>query len=131
MNYYKITLCVMILMVKYVQPAPYDFICRRGYENSGECQTWMNFYKNAFFRDVYGNVKDKLTFNDYLNHYKGAGYGFSKEQAAGEAKIFYSYANGLGYRSQCLFCGNGDGKMNLHELLAMHKSNVTARLVEL
>ena len=130
MNHCQIALCVMILMVKYIQPAPNNgWICRRGYVNSAECQTWMKFYKNAFFRDIYGNINDKLTFNDYLNHYKAAGYGFSKEQAAGEAKIFYRYANGLGYRSQCLFCGNGDGKMNLHELTKMHTSNDTARLV--
>ena len=121
----------MILIVQYVQPAPFDFACRRGYENSGECQMRMNFYKNVFFRDTYGNVKDTLTFDDYLNHFKAAGYGFSKDQAVGEAKIFYKYANGLGYPSQCLSCGNGDGKMNLHELLKMHTSNDTARLVGL
>ena len=89
MNYCQTTLCIMILMVKYVQPAPY--ICRRGYENSEECRGWLGFYKRAFFIDNYGNVKEQLTFADYLNHYKAAGYGFNQEQIAEEARVFYRY----------------------------------------
>ena len=129
MNYFQTTLCIVILIVKYVQPSPY--ICRRGYENSEECRRWLGNYKRAFFTDNYGNVKEKLTFTDYLNHYKVAGYGFTKDQIPEEARIFYKYANGLGYRSDCIFCGNGDGKINLPELLNMHTDNQTARLVSM
>ena len=125
MNYCQTTLYIIILMVKYVEPAPY--ICRRGYENSGECRRWLDFYKRAFFTDKYGNVKETLTFADYLNHYKVAGYGFSQEQIAEEARVFYRYANGLGYPSDCIFCGNGDGKMNLPELMNMHAGNQTGQ----
>ena len=116
-------------MLKSVQPASYRPSCGVGHMNSEACQRSLAHYRKAFFIGNYGNVKEKITFADYLNHFKAAGYGFSNDQIAGEAKMFYKYANGVGYQSICTYCGNGDGHMNLMELWKMHTSNDTARLI--
>ena len=130
MNCQVIILCILICMLKSVQPALYSRPpCNIGSMNSAECQHSLSRYRKAFFTDNYGNVKEKLTFADYLNHFKAAGYGFSNDQIAAEAKLFYKYANGVGYSSICTYCGDGDGHMNLMELWNMHRSNDTAKLV--
>ena len=129
MNCQVIILCILISMLKSVQPASFRPKCSVGHMNSEACQRSLAHYRKAFFTDNYGNVKEKLTFADYLNHFKAAGYGFSNDQIAAEAKMFYKYANGGGYRSICSYCGNGDGHMNVMEMWKMHTSNDTARLV--
>ena len=129
MNCQVIILCILICMMKNVQPAKYRPSCRIGHENSAACQRSLSFYRKAFFTDNYGNVKEKITFADYLNHFKANGYGFNKDQIVEEAKMFYKFANGVGYQSICTHCGNGDGLMNLIEMWKMHTSNDTARFV--
>ena len=126
MNCQVIILCILICMLKSAQSRR---SCNIGQMNSARCQRSLSRYRKAFFIDNYGNVKERLTFADYLNHFKAAGYGFSNNQIAAEAKMFYKYANGLGYRSICTYCGDGDGHMNLMELWKMHTSNDTARLI--
>ena len=130
MNCQVIILCILISVLKSVQPALYSKPpCNIGTMNSAACQRSLSRYRKAFFTDNYGNVKEKLTFADYLNHFKAAGYGFSNDQIAAEAKLFYKFANGVGYSSICTYCGDGDGHMNLMELWNMHRSNDTAKLV--
>ena len=91
--------------------------CRRGFTNSKDCLEKLAFYKKAFFTDQFGNIKEKISFSDYLNHYKSAGYEFPKEAIETEAEKFYKHANGRGYESKpCWGCGNGDGLMNLQEM---------------
>jgi hypothetical protein len=117
-------------MLKSVQPALYNKpSCNIGQMNSARCQQSLSKYRKAFFIDNYGNIKERLTFADYLNHFKAARYGFSNNQIAAEAKLFYKHANGVGYQSICTYCGDGDGHMNLMELWNMHRSNDTAKLV--
>ena len=84
-----------------------------------KCLQRLSYYKKAFFTDQYGNTKEKISFSDFLNHYKSAGYEFPKEAIETEAYKFYRYANGGGYKSICLGCGNGDGLMNLIEMYRM------------
>jgi hypothetical protein len=130
MNCQVIILCILICMLKSVQPALYNKpSCNIGQMNSARCQQSLSKYRKAFFIDNYGNIKERLTFADYLNHFKAAGYGFSNNQIAAEAKLFYKHANGVGYQSICTYCGDGDGHMNLMELWNMHRSNDTAKLV--
>ena len=129
MNCQVIVLCILICMLKSVQPASYRPSCNIGQMNSARCQRSLSKYRKAFFIDNYGNIKERITFADYLNHFKAAGYGFSNDQIAAEAKMFYKYANGVGYQSICTYCGNGDGHMNVMELWKMHTSNDTARLI--
>jgi hypothetical protein len=97
--------------------------CRRGFTNSKDCLEKLAFYKKAFFTDQFGNTKEKISFSDYLNHYKSAGYEFPKEAIETEADKFYRHANGGGYETKtCWGCGKGDGQMNLQELLRMETS---------
>ena len=92
-------------------------------ENSEYCLRKLSFYKKAFFTDQYGNTKEKISFSDFLNHYKSAGYEFPKEAIEIEAERFYRHANGGGYQTKtCWGCGNGDGHMNLQEMLRMETS---------
>ena len=64
------------------------------------------------------NTKEKISFSDFLNHYKSAGYKFPKE-----TEKFYRHANGGGYETKtCWGCGNGDGHMNLQEMVRMQTS---------
>ena len=92
-------------------------------ESSEYCLQKLSFYKKAFFTDQYGNTKEKISFSDFLNHYKSAGYEFPKEAMETEAEKFYRHANGGGYETKtCWGCGNGDGHMNLQEMLRMQTS---------
>ena len=95
---------------------------RRSSENSEYCLYMLSFIKKAFFTDQYGNTKEKISFSDFLNHYKSAGYEFPKEAIETEADKFYRYANGGGWESICWGCGNGDGLMDLREMV-MSKAN--------
>ena len=83
-----------------------------------DCLQKFSYYEKAFFTDQYGNTKEKISFSDYLNHYKSAGYEFPKEAIETEAYKFYRYANGGGYESICWGCGNGDGLMNVQEMIS-------------
>ena len=86
-------------------------------ENSEYCLRELSLYKKVFFTDRYGNTKEKISFSDYLNHYKSAGYVFPKEAIGAEAERFYIHANGHGYESKtCWGCGNGDGLMDSQEM---------------
>ena len=96
--------------------------CGWDVKNKADCLRKLSFYKKAFFTDQYGNTKEKISFSDFLNHYKSAGYEFPKEAIETEADKFYRYANGGGYKSICLGCGNGDGLMNVQEM-GMSKDN--------
>ena len=96
--------------------------CRRGFTNSKDCLEKLALYKKAFFTDRNGNIKDKISFSDFLNHYKSAGYEFPKEAIEAEAEKFYRYANGGEWESICWGCGNGDGHMDLREMV-MSKVN--------
>ena len=92
-------------------------------ESTEYCLHKLSLYKKAFFSDRYGNTKEKISFSDFLNHYKSAGYEFPKEAIETEAEKFYQHANGGGYKTKtCWGCGNGDGHMNLQELLRMETS---------
>ena len=92
-------------------------------ESSEYCFKKLAFYKKAFFTDQYGNTKEKISFSDFLNHYKSAGYEFPKEAIETEAEKFYRHANGGGYETKtCWGCGNGDGLMNLQEMLRKETS---------
>ena len=91
-------------------------------ESSEYCLHKLSRYKKAFFTDRYGNTKDKISFSDFLNHYKSAGYEFPKEAIETEAEKFYRYANGGEWESICWGCGNGDGHMDLREMV-MSKAN--------
>ena len=92
-------------------------------ENSEYCLHKLSLYKKAFFTDRYGNTKDKISFSDFLNHYKSAGYEFPKEAIETEAEKFYEHANGIGHETKtCWGCGNGDGHMNLQEMVRMQTS---------
>ena len=92
-------------------------------ENSEYCLRELSLYKKVFFTDRYGNTKEKISFSDFLNHYKSAGYEFPKEAIETEAEKFYEHANGGGYETKtCWGCGNGDGYMNLQEMLRMETS---------
>ena len=97
--------------------------CGWDVKDEADCLRKLSFYKKAFFTDQYGNTKEKISFSDYLNHYKSAGYEFPKEAIETEADKFYRHANGGGYETKtCWGCGNGDGQMNLQELLRMETS---------
>ena len=97
--------------------------CGWDVKDEADCLRKLSFYKKAFFTDQYGNTKEKISFSDYLNHYKSAGYEFPKEAIETEADKFYRHANGGGYETKtCWGCGNGDGHMNLQELLRMETS---------
>ena len=88
--------------------------CGWDVKDEADCLRKLSFYKKAFFTDQYGNTKEKISFSDYLNHYKSAGYEFPKEAIETEADKFYRHANGGGYETKtCWGCGNGDGHMNL------------------
>ena len=92
-------------------------------KNSEKCLQKLSYFKKAFFTDQYGNTKEKVSFSDYLNHYKSAGYEFPKEAIETEADKFYQHANGGGYETKtCWGCGNGDGHMDLREMV-MIKAN--------
>ena len=93
--------------------------CGKLIKNKSDCLQKLSYYEKAFFTDQYGNTKEKISFSDFLNHYKSAGYEFPKEAIETEAYKFYRYANGGGYKSICLGCGNGDGLMNLIEMYRM------------
>ena len=60
--------------------------------------------------------------SDFLNVYKSAGYEFPKEAIEAEAEKFYRYANGGEWESIYWGCGNGDGHMDLREMV-MSKVN--------
>ena len=91
--------------------------CGKFVKNKADCLQKLSYYKKAFFTDQFGNIKEKISFSDYLNHYKSAGYEFPKEAIETEAEKFYKHANGDGYESKtCWGCGNGDGLMNLQEM---------------
>ena len=97
--------------------------CGWDVKDEADCLRKLSFYKKAFFTDQYGNTKGKISFSDYLNHYKSAGYEFPKAAIETEAEKFYRHANGGGYETKtCWGCGNGDGHMNLQELLRMETS---------
>ena len=92
-------------------------------EDSEQCLQELSSFKKAFFTNQYGNTKEKISFSDFLNHYKSAGYEFSKEAIEAETEKFYRHANGGGYETKtCWGCGNGDGLMNLQEMLRMQTS---------
>ena len=92
-------------------------------ENSEYCLERLSLYKKAFFTDQYGNTKEKISFSDFLNHYKSAGYEFPKEAIETEAETFYEHANGIGHETKtCWGCGDGDGHMNLQEMVRMKTS---------
>ena len=92
-------------------------------ENSKYCLQKLSLYKKAFFSDRYGNTKEKISFSDFLNHYKSAGYEFPKEAIETEAEKFYEHANGIGHETKtCWGCGNGDGHVNLQEMVRMQTS---------
>ena len=63
----------------------------RSSENSEYCLQKLSFYKKAFFTDQYGNTKEKISFSDFLNYYKSAGYEFPKEAIETEAEKFYRH----------------------------------------
>ena len=91
-------------------------------ESSEYCFKKLAFYKKAFFTDQYGNTKEKISFSDFLNVYKSAGYEFPKEAIEAEAEKFYRYANGGEWESIAWGFGNGDGHMDLREMV-MSKAN--------
>ena len=92
-------------------------------ENSEYCLQKLSLYKKVFFTDRHGNTKEKISFSDFLNHYKSAGYEFPKEAIETEADKFYEHANGGGWETKtCWGCGNGDGHMNLQEMVRMETS---------
>ena len=92
-------------------------------KNAEKCLQELSRYKKAFFTDQYGNTREKISFSDYLNHYKSAGYEFPKEAIETEAEKFYRHANGVGYKTKtCWGCGNGDGHINLQEMVRMQTS---------
>ena len=91
-------------------------------ENSDYCLQKLSLYKKVFFTDQHGKTKQKISFSDFLNHYKSAGYEFPKEAIETEAEKFYRYANGGEWESICWGCGNGDGHMDLREMV-MSKAN--------
>ena len=92
--------------------------CGKLVKNKYDCLQKLSYYEKAFFTDQYGNTKEKISFSDFLNHYKSAGYEFPKEAIETEAYKFYRYANGGGYESICWGCGNGDGLMNVQEMMS-------------
>ena len=92
--------------------------CGKLIKNKSDCLQKFSYYEKAFFTDQYGNTKEKISFSDFLNHYKSAGYEFPKEAIETEAYKFYRYANGGGYESICWGCGNGDGLMNVQEMIS-------------
>ena len=97
--------------------------CGWDVKDEADCLRKLSFYKKAFFTDQYGNTKEKISFSDYLNHYKSAGYEFPKAAIETEAEKFYRHANGGGYETKtCWGCGNGDGHMNLQEMLRKETS---------
>ena len=96
--------------------------CGRFVKNKAVCRQKLSYYEKAFFTDQYGNTKEKISFSDFLNVYKSAGYEFPKEAIEAEAEKFYRYANGGEWESICWGCGNGDGHMDLREMV-MSKTN--------
>ena len=96
--------------------------CSKFIKNKAVCRQKLSYYEKAFFTDQNGNTKEKISFSDFLNVYKSAGYEFPKEAIEAEAEKFYRYANGGEWESICWGCGNGDGQMNLQELLRMETS---------
>ena len=97
--------------------------CGKLIKNKSDCLRKFSYYGKAFFTDQYGNAKEKISFSDFLNHYKSAGYEFPKEAIEAEAEKFYRHANGGGWETKtCWGCGNGDGYMNLQEMLRMQTS---------
>ena len=86
-------------------------------QSSEYCLRELSSFKKAFFTNQYGNTKEKISFSDFLNHYKSAGYEFPKEAIETEADKFYRFANGGGWESICWGCGNGDGLMDLQEMV--------------
>ena len=86
-------------------------------QSSEYCLRELSSFKKAFFTNQYGKTKEKISFSDFLNVYKSAGYEFPKEAIETEADKFYRYANGGGWESICWGCGNGDGLMDLQEMV--------------
>ena len=86
-------------------------------QSSEYCLRKLSSLKKAFFTNQYGNTKEKISFSDFLNVYKSAGYEFPKEAIETEADKFYRFANGGGWESICWGCGNGDGLMDLQEMV--------------
>ena len=92
-------------------------------QSSEYCLRELSSFKKAFFTNQCGNTNKKISFSDFLNHYKSAGYEFAKEAIEIEAEKFYEHANGGGWETKtCWGCGNGDGHMNLQEMLRMQTS---------
>ena len=97
--------------------------CGKLVKNKYDCLQKLSYYEKAFFTDQYGNTKEKISFSDFLNHYKSAGYEFPKEAIETEAETFYEHANGIGHETKtCWGCGNGDGHVNLQEMVRMQTS---------
>ena len=92
-------------------------------KNAEKCLQKLSYYKKVFFTDQYGSTKEKISFSDYLNHYKSAGYEFPKEAIETEAEKFYEHTDGIGHETKtCWGCGNGDGHVNLQEMVRMQTS---------
>ena len=68
--------------------------CGKFVKNKADCLQKLSYYKKAFFTDQFGNTKETISFSDFLNHYKSAGYEFPKEAIETEADKFYRHANG-------------------------------------
>ena len=92
--------------------------CGRFVKNKADCLQKLSYYKKALFTDQYENTKEKISFSDFLNWYKSAGYEFPEEAIETEPDKFYRHANGYEYKSKiCWGCGDGNGLMNLQEML--------------
>ena len=68
--------------------------CGRLVNNKADCLQKLSYYKKAFFTDQYENTKEKISFSDFLNCYKSAGYEFPEEAIETEPDKFYRHANG-------------------------------------
>ena len=63
--------------------------CGRLVKNKADCLQKLSYYEKAFFTNQYGNTKEKISFSDFLKHYKSAGYEFPKEAIEIEQGLLY------------------------------------------
>ena len=93
MSNYLVTLLTLTCMMGNADPAPAEYhpLCDRIFKSSESCPRQLSYYKKAFFTDLYGNKKEKISFSDYINHFESVGYGFPSDQIQEQAKFFYRY----------------------------------------
>ena len=93
MTNYLVTLLTLTCMMGNANPAPAEnhSLCNRIFKSSESCPRQLSYYKKAFFTDLYGNKKEKISFSDYINHFKSVGYGFPSDQIEEQAKFFNRY----------------------------------------